>query len=153
MLRNTVLLLAVVALEAGSPAFAAGAPQRAAPAFNAAVRPIFQANCTECHGESEKPKGGLDLRLQRFTLKGGKSGMVVVPGQPDKSFLIERVTSGEMPPGKKKLTPAEIETLRKWIAAGAKVETTEPETLAAGFNITELDRKYWAFQPIRRPPP
>ncbi|MBO0697532.1 MAG: PSD1 domain-containing protein [Zavarzinella sp.] len=122
-----------------------------APAFNAQVRPLFQANCTECHGEAEKPKAGLDLRLRRFVVKGGKSGPAVVPGKPDESLLIEKVAAGEMPPGKKKLTPAQVDLLRRWVAAGAKVEADEPATLAAGFPITAEDRRYWAFRLVRRP--
>jgi len=86
-----------------------------------------------------------------LSLKGGKSGPAIVVGKPDASLLMDRVRSGEMPPGKKKLSPAEIETLRGWIAAGAKVESPEPESLATGFVITENDRRYWAFQPIHRP--
>lgn len=124
-----------------------------APTFNAHIRPLFQAYCTECHGEEAKPKGGLDLRLRRFAVKGGESGAAVVAGKPDESLLIERIVSGDMPPGKKKLSPAEIDLLKRWIAAGAKVETDEPETLASGFRITEEDRRYWAFQPVRRPEP
>ena len=53
--------------------------------------------------------------------RGGKSGAALVEGKPDESLLLDRVKSGEMPPGKKKLTATEIDTLRKWIAAGAKV--------------------------------
>jgi hypothetical protein len=132
------------------PAFAAE-PAKSAPRFNADVRPIFQAYCTECHGEADKPKGGLDLRLKRFVLKGGKNGPAVVEGKPDESLLLERVKNSEMPPGKKKLSATEIETLKKWIAGGAKVEAPEPETLATGFTVTDLDRTWWAFQPVRRP--
>ncbi|WP_020468469.1 PSD1 and planctomycete cytochrome C domain-containing protein [Zavarzinella formosa] len=120
------------------------------PQFNTHIRPLFKAYCTECHGESEKPKGGLDLRLRRFVLKGGKGGPSLVVGKPDESLLIEKIRSGEMPPGKKKLTPAEVDLLSKWIATGAKVETDEPATLATGFQIAPEDRQFWAFQPIRR---
>jgi mono/diheme cytochrome c family protein len=148
MPRHTAPLLAFVALFVAGSAPAAEPPKP--PAFNADARPIFQAYCTECHGEADKPKGGLDLRLRRLALKGGKSGPAVVAGKPDESLLIERVKSGEMPPGKKKLSAGEIEVLRKWIAAGAKVEAAEPETLAAGFTVTDDDRKWWAFQPVRR---
>jgi mono/diheme cytochrome c family protein len=150
MPRNLASLL-LLALAAARPAPAAHPPKAGAPAFNADVRPLFKAYCTECHGEAEKPKGGLDLRLQRFTLKGGKNGPAVVAGKPDVSLLLERVASGEMPPGKKKLSAGEIELLKKWIAAGATVEGPEPETLAAGFTITDEDRKYWAFRPVKRP--
>ncbi len=147
MPRSTAL--ALTAILTAAPAF--GAESTRAPAFNADVRPIFQAYCTECHGEAEKPKGNLDLRLRHFAIKGGKSGPAVVEGKPDASLLIERVTNGEMPPGKKKLNSTEIKILRKWVATGAKVETSEPETLAAGFPITESDRRWWAFQPVKRP--
>lgn len=141
------ILFAFIALLLGAPAFAT---EPAKLGFNTDVRPLFQAYCTECHGESTKPKGGLDLRLKRFVLKGGESGPAIVEGNADKSLLIERVKSGEMPPGKKKLTTAEIDVLRKWISGGANVESPEPETLATGFAITELDRRWWAFQPVRR---
>src|SRR5262249_15008003 len=73
-------------------------------------------------------------------------------GKPDYSLLVQRVQKGEMPPGKKKLSAAQIETLRNWVAAGAPVETAEPKSLASGFAITDADRRYWAFQPITRPP-
>ncbi|HUR53884.1 MAG TPA: PSD1 and planctomycete cytochrome C domain-containing protein, partial [Gemmataceae bacterium] len=147
MPRHTLAAVVVCLLAVRA---AGGEPPRT-PAFNADVRPIFQAYCTECHGEAEKPKGGLDLRLKRFAAKGGKSGPAIAEGNPDKSLLVERVTSGEMPPGKKKLTAAEIDTLRRWIAAGATVETPEPATLATGFAITDDDRRWWAFQPVTRP--
>src|SRR5438067_7368831 len=106
MPRQTLLLTAAASFLV-LPARAA----EPAPAFNADVRPILQAYCTECHGEAEKPKGGLDLRLRRFALRGGKSGPAVVAGKPDESLLVERVSSGEMPPGKKKLSAAEIDVL------------------------------------------
>ena len=49
--------------------------------FEKDVRPIVKAHCTHCHGEEEKPEGGVDLRLRRFmdmALDGG--GRVVVAG-------------------------------------------------------------------------
>ncbi len=127
-------------------------PAPTGPPFNAEVRPIFQAYCTACHGEAENPKGKLDLRLRRLVLKGGVSGPAVVAGKPDESLLLKRVQSGEMPPTKTKLSAAQIETLRRWVAAGATVETAEPQSLATGFPITDDDRRYWAFRPITRPP-
>src|SRR4051794_33836259 len=91
------------------------APAAEPPAFNAQIRPLFQSNGTECLGEAEKPKAGLDLRLRRLVVKGGKTGPAVVPGKPDESLLLDKVKTGEMPPGKKKLSPAEVELLRSWI--------------------------------------
>ena len=45
-----------------------------------------------------------------------------------------------MPPGKKKLTPADVETLGQWIDAGAKTARAEPESLAAGDTFTDEER-------------
>jgi hypothetical protein len=121
------------------------------PTFNAQVRPILKAYCLECHGEAAAPKGGLDLRLRRLILRGGESGPAIVAGRPDESLLVRRLQKGEMPPRKKKVPAAEIDVIRRWVAAGAPVEAPEPETLAAGFQITDDDRQFWAFQPVRRP--
>jgi len=127
----------------------------AAPAltFERDVRSIFKAHCFECHGETDKLKGGLDLRLKRFLVAGGESGAAIVVGKPGESLLIDRVAAGEMPPEKdsKKLTPEQIAVLRKWIAAGAATARPEPKTLARGFQFSDDDREFWAFQPIGRP--
>ena len=122
--------------------------------FERDVRGIFKAHCFECHGETRELKGELDLRLKRFLVAGGESGAAIVVGKPQASLLIERVVAGEMPPGKnsKKLTPAQIDVLRRWIAAGAHTLRPEPETLDRGFQFTPLDLEFWAFQPRRRPP-
>jgi hypothetical protein len=42
--------------------------------FEKDVRPILKAQCFHCHGEDGEKKGGLDVRLARSILKGGKSG-------------------------------------------------------------------------------
>lgn len=119
--------------------------------FEREVRPLLKAHCFECHGEGAKLKGGLDLRLRRLLVEGGDSGPALVPGKSDKSLIVEQVRSQQMPPGKRKLTTDEIAVLAKWIDAGAKTAAPEPATIASGFQITESDRQYWAFQPIRKP--
>jgi hypothetical protein len=123
----------------------------AAPAFERHVRPILKAYCFECHGEGEKLKGSLDLRLRRLLAEGGDSGPAIVPGKPGDSPLFVRVHEQEMPPGKKKLSADEVEVIRRWIAAGAKTEKPEPKTLAAGLVFTDDERNWWAFRPIERP--
>ena len=120
--------------------------------FESQARPLLRAYCVECHGEGEKLKGGLDLRLRRTTLKGGESGPAIVPGHAETSLLIQRVRDGTMPPGKKKLSAAEMEILARWISQGARVDKPEPEVTSAGMLITQEDRSWWAFQPVRRTP-
>ena len=115
------------------------------------VRPIFRAHCFDCHGATGELKGGLDLRLVRTMTKGGESGPAIMPGKPDASFLLERVTAGEMPPDEKRLSPQDIATLKQWLAEGAKTARPEPDKIGPGLRITPEERGYWAFQPIMRP--
>jgi len=120
--------------------------------FEKDVRPILKAHCTHCHGEEEKPKGGVDLRLRRFMDKELDGGLhVLVPGQPDKSEMILLVREGEMPRKGKPLTPEQISILERWVAQGAKTTRPEPATLPPGAFIAEDDREFWSFKPIARP--
>lgn len=121
------------------------------PTFEQDIWPIFRAHCFDCHGATAELKGGLDLRLVRFQTRGGESGPALVAGDPAGSYLLDRIESGEMPPGEAKVTLKEKEILRRWIAQGAKTARPEPTELAPGLGITPEERRYWAFQPIQRP--
>ncbi|MFO0875851.1 MAG: PSD1 and planctomycete cytochrome C domain-containing protein [Gemmataceae bacterium] len=121
--------------------------------FEQHARPVLKAYCLDCHGGGEKLRGGLDLRLRRFLVAGGDSGASVVPGKPAESLLIQRMKSGQMPPGEKKVPPEQIALLEKWIASGAGTTRAEPEKLAPGIDITPEERAYWFFQPLKRPLP
>lgn len=133
---------------------AAAEPQAASTlTFERDVRPIFRTHCFQCHGEGDETKGRLDLRLRRLALKGGDSGEAIVPGKIDESPLYERIANGEMPPGKKKLTPQEVALIGRWIAAGAVTARPEPEAVGPLPLITDEDRNFWAFQPIQAAPP
>lgn len=119
--------------------------------FEKHIRPIFKTHCFQCHGEDGQVKGGLDVRLTRFILKGGKSGAVIVPGKAAESHLLELIKDGDMPKGKAKLKDSEIATIEQWIAQGAKTARPEPEKLGPEFAFTDEERAYWAFQPITKP--
>ena len=144
--------LQTTSVTAASAASAREAKRTPPLTFEQHIRPILKANCFDCHGEGEKLKGGLDLRLQRLIVKGGESGPAIVPGDPKRSHLVELITKGEMPKRERKLTATEIETIRKWIATGARTARPEPTEVPKGMTITEDERAHWAFQPIRRPP-
>ena len=105
--------------------------------FEQPVRAIFKAHCFQCHGEEGKPKGKLDLRLRRFMARGGESGPALVAGKATESLLLQRIKSGEMPPGDKKLSPAEIRLIETWINQGARTQRDEPESLQADFISSE----------------
>jgi hypothetical protein len=115
------------------------------------VRPILKAHCFSCHGEEDKPKAQLDLRLVRNMRRGGTSGPAIVTGQHEESLLWERIEADEMPPGDRKLSSAQKATITAWIDQGASTVRPEPEALATGVVVTEEDRRFWSFRPIRRP--
>ena len=122
--------------------------------FERDIRPILKARCFHCHGEEEEIEGSLDVRLRRFLAKGGDSGPAIVPGKPDESPLVERIRSGDMPPiedESKKVTADELKLIEQWIIQGAITARPEPETLTDADLITEEERSFWSFQPVRRP--
>ena len=93
------------------------------------IHPILDANCVGCHGDS-KSNGGLRVDSYDLLMKGGKDGPVIVPGQPDKSMLLVRVT---LPSDHKQFMPAEgraplrseeIAWIRAWVAQGASPAIT-----------------------------
>jgi hypothetical protein len=92
--------------------------------FDIRVAPIFERNCSVCHG-AEKQKADLRLDSHAAILAGGTDGVVVKPGDTKGSELLRRVTlpatdDDVMPSdGKPHLRPDEITVLEKWIAAGA----------------------------------
>lgn len=111
--------------------------------FNRDIRPILSNRCAKCHGpDASQRKGGTDgLRLD--TREGALADLggyaAIVPGQPEKSALIARVTAADdderMPPKEAgpRLTAREIDLLRAWIAQGAPYAV------------------HWSYQPPRRP--
>jgi hypothetical protein len=123
------------------------------------VLPIVLRHCTACHGP-RRQEAGLDLRSRAAMVRGGKSGPAIVPGKPEESRLIQKIRAGAMPPptrlveaSVKPVDPADVETLTKWIAAGAPevdvkpdVATTVPDPL-----VSDRDREFWSFRTPRRP--
>jgi len=81
--------------------------------FEKDVQPIFAAKCLACHGAT--PMGKLDLRTPDAALKGSATGPVIQPGNSAKSLLLEKIVTRQMPPGKVKMTDAEIDVIRQWI--------------------------------------
>jgi mono/diheme cytochrome c family protein len=144
----TSLVLAALLLASRAASAADAGPELT---YEQHVRPLLKAHCFQCHGEDGQRKGGLDLRLKRLIEAGGESGPALVPGKPDESLLVEKIRSGEMPPGDKKLSAAQIQTVVGWIASGAKTARPEPDQIGTGPEFTEEERSYWAFRAVCRP--
>jgi hypothetical protein len=89
--------------------------------FNRDIRPILSNNCFACHG----PDASVRKAKLRLDTEEGALAKAIVRGKPEESELVRRITSTEpseqMPPRKfgKKLTPKEIELLRRWVKQGA----------------------------------
>lgn len=130
-------------------------PEPAKVYFETHIRPILREFCLDCHGATPNPEGSLDLRLARLMANGGDSGPAIIAGDPENSTLIQKVMSGEMPPGSTRLKEEQIDLLKAWIRTGALTLSPEPEALGPGIPITEQERAYWAYQPLRpvQPPP
>jgi hypothetical protein len=118
--------------------------------FEEDVAPILQVHCASCHGDTRQ-EAGLDLRRKFTILSGGDGGAAIEPGNPDESLLIEKIVSGEMPPGgDERLSPVQIEVLKRWVLSGAatKADTEPPlEAVETELGVTESDRAHWSFQP------
>jgi hypothetical protein len=126
--------------------------------FNRDIRPLLSENCYKCHGPDDgarKAKLRFDVRAE--ALKPAKSGAVpIVPGSPEKSELIARVTASDpddrMPPLKtgKTLTSAQIEMLRRWIADGAPYATHWAYVKPVRPPIPEVKNKNWPVNDVDR---
>jgi hypothetical protein len=109
--------------------------------FNRDIRPLLSDKCFACHGPDKNHReAGLRLDLRDSAIAKVESDKIaIVPGKPDDSELIRRITSTDpderMPPGEhqKPLTPQQIETFRRWIAEGA------------------VYQDHWSFTPVVRP--
>ena len=64
--------------------------------FEQQARGILKVYCFECHGETEKLKGGLDLRLKKFMISGGDNGPAIITGNSRESILIKRIESNQI---------------------------------------------------------
>jgi mono/diheme cytochrome c family protein len=112
------------------------------------VKPIFARHCAACHGP-DKQRAGLRLDTAAAVLRGGNSGPAVVSGKSADSLLVHAVTGTRgakpMPPKEPRLTPQQIDLLKRWIDQGAPVPAAE---LAASARPAS---RHWAFRKPVRP--
>src|SRR4051812_26010401 len=160
MLNRALTVTFLAAL--GSPAFAAApaAPTKAqVEFFENKIRPIFQENCYKCHSvDAGKSKGGLTLDTKAGLLKGGDNGPIVVPGDLDKSQIINAINyldpDLQMPPKGEKLTAEQIADITTWVKMGApdprKDDAAKVNKLSG---LNDQARAHWSYQPVTKPTP
>lgn len=147
----------VAGLLAGTNGLAADLDPDALAFFEKEIRPTLIEHCYDCHSaDSKNLKGGLRVDLREGLLRGGDLGPAVVPGDTDKSLLIEAVRYKnrdlQMPP-KRPLSDAQIAALTQWVKMGApdpRDGAMESAAKPLGMSI-EDGRKFWAFKPVAKP--
>ncbi|HEV2667135.1 MAG TPA: PSD1 and planctomycete cytochrome C domain-containing protein [Blastocatellia bacterium] len=161
--RNLVALASVFYLFApcSLPGANARLPQESAQDLSRQAYAVLRQNCFGCHGAAKM--SGLDLRTAESVLAGGDNGKVIEPSDASASGLYQFITHQSkpaMPPGKK-LPDGAIETLRRWIEAGASFDGFEKDAATGKDDgtaklierpITPEERDFWAFRPPRRSP-
>jgi hypothetical protein len=105
--------------------------------FSRDIQPLLAKRCFSCHGP-DTHEGGLRLDEQTVATAAVDSGnRAIVPGTSAESEILARITSDDpdiqMPPEGPRLTPAQIDAIRRWIDEGAEW------------------KEHWAFRPLVRP--
>jgi hypothetical protein len=117
--------------------------------FEKKIRPLLAEHCYECHSAGKKTKGGLNLDSREGWMKGGDSGMTLVPGDPEASLLIKAVRykdkEFQMPP-KRKLSDTQIADFEQWVKLGAPDPRTGGAVAAKKEISIAEGRKHWAYQ-------
>jgi hypothetical protein len=155
------------------PSFAVGATGSAPPAplspadiqfFETKIRPVLSDQCYRCHSaQAEKLKADLRLDTREAVLEGGESGPAIIPGNPEKSLLIEAIRYGNpdlrMPPKGGKLSDAIIADFVEWIRRGAPdprptaavAAAPDARGTATPAKVYAPSKDHWSFKPVVQP--
>ena len=138
MRRGLLAGLAATILPGGLPA--------ADVSFQNDVLPLLEQRCVLCHN-GPNAQNSLQLTTAAGLLRGGASGAAVVPGRPETSLLIAKISGDKpaMPPIGEPLAAEQIEVIRQWISQGAVDDT--------GGAGAEGDAIWWSLRPLQRPEP
>jgi hypothetical protein len=111
------------------------------------IAPILAFHCNRCH---EGP--GLDTRSYGGLLRGGALGPAIIPGDPERSPLVQFVEGrrGEarrMPLGEPPLGAGEVARIQRWVAEGAREDqdaTAQYVITAGGLKRGPLEVRVWS---------
>jgi len=84
--------------------------------YEETFKAMFNGRCVFCHSGPEA-EAGLDLSSYASMMAGGKDGLVIIPGDPAGSLLIQRQSQPREHFGQ--VLDEELTALEEWIAAGA----------------------------------
>jgi Protein of unknown function (DUF1553)/Protein of unknown function (DUF1549)/Planctomycete cytochrome C len=122
--------------------------------FSRDIRPILNQSCVSCHG-GVRQKNDVSFIYREEALGKGKSGrQTIVPGHPETSELMARVTSSDpearMPYHAPPLQPQQIALLRQWIKEGAHWEDHWAFVAPKPQALPNVKRAAWPRQPLDR---
>ncbi|MDE0938846.1 MAG: PSD1 and planctomycete cytochrome C domain-containing protein [Pirellulales bacterium] len=127
--------------------------------FEKKIRPLLVERCHTCHSKkADTIEAGLRLDSRQAMIAGGETGPAIVPGNPEKSLLIESIHYGgtyEMPPDSK-LPEEEINLLSQWIKLGAPwpAEAADAEVdVTEHFSLQQRKKDHWCWQPLKSSSP
>ncbi|RYD49288.1 MAG: DUF1549 domain-containing protein, partial [Verrucomicrobiaceae bacterium] len=125
--------------------------------FERRIRPILAENCHSCHSAETKAAGGLRVDDLNGLLGGGDEGPAIIPGDVEKSLLLQRVTHASknkrMPKESDALTATQIDDLTTWIRDGAVWPAEKvPDYSKEKTKYAGLRKSHWAWQPLTKPP-
>jgi mono/diheme cytochrome c family protein len=149
------ILVAAFTVFSGEPT-AAQPPQRPPVDFARDVQPLLASKCVRCHGP-QTAEAGLRFDSRKAAINKLESGnSAIVPGHPGDSEILKRVTaepSERMPPEGEPLSPQQVDTIRRWIAAGAgwpEHWAYRPLVLPAPPRFNEPKSEHWIRTPVDR---
>ena len=125
--------------------------------FEKKVRPLLAQHCYQCHSARAATVFG-ELRLDSAAAleRGGRSGPVVVPGDPESSRLVLAVRHEPgliaMPPAGR-LSDSQINDLAEWVRMGAPWPQRERGELAIDAQDAAAAATHWAWLPLRSTSP
>jgi hypothetical protein len=128
--------------------------------FQKQVQSLLTNHCLRCHG-GKSTEAGLDLSDRDRLLKGGESGIAILPGNAKDSLLFKLAAherEPHMPHNGKKLSADALEAIRNWIDLGAPYARSLLEAKATSSAWTEKlvapeSRDFWSFRPLQKVKP
>ncbi len=128
--------------------------------FEKQIRPVLAEKCYSCHAaDAKKLKGGLQLDHREHLMAGGDTGAAIVPGDIEKSLLVESIRYHnedlQMPP-KERLSAEIVKNFETWILAGAPwpeepVPQRDGKAKGEGFDLQKRYDEHWSWRPVTRP--
>ncbi|RYD23936.1 MAG: DUF1553 domain-containing protein [Verrucomicrobiaceae bacterium] len=138
------------------PAAATAATDARLEFFEKKIRPLLSEKCHNCHSADTKAAGGLRVDDLNGLLGGGDEGPAIIPGDVEKSLLLQRVNHANdnkrMPKESDPLTDSQIADLTTWIRDGAAWPAEKiPDYSKERSKYEGLRKSHWSWQPLVKP--